>query len=100
MKKYIYCHNNLDSCLLTSLHGLMPRLTFLKMNPDMRPYDEIKKCNSRLPPQILNMHLSSLRPTGVVDVMPARETFCTRWRLRSSSLLKVFAIQTASEAFI
>ena len=40
------------------------------------------------------MCLHHFRLIGVVGVMPARETYCTRWELGSSSPLGVVAIQT------
>ena len=41
-----------------------------------------------------NMSLMLLLHIGVVDVKLAKETHCTRWGLRSSSPLRVVAIQT------
>ena len=40
------------------------------------------------------MSLMLLLHIGVVDVKLAKETHCTRWGLRSSSPLRVVAIQT------
>ena len=40
-----------------------------------------------------NTSLMLLRHTGVVDVKLAKETNCTKWGLRSSSPLRVVAIE-------
>ena len=56
----------------------------------MRPCGEV---NIHIIYKIYNMYLECYRFIGVVDVMPTRETYCTRWGLRSSNPLS-FTIQT------
>ena len=41
-----------------------------------------------------NIYLVCLKFIGVMGLMPTRETYCTRWKLRNSSTLRAFAIQT------
>ena len=62
-----------------------------KLNPGMRPCGLVKTLSQKY---YTNMSLMLCRNTGVVDVKLAKETHCIRWGLRSSSPLKVVAIQT------
>ena len=62
-----------------------------KLNPGMRPCGLVKTLSQKY---CTNMSLMLCRNTGVVDVKLAQETHCIRWGLRSSSPLKVVAIQT------
>ena len=63
----------------------------MKLNPEMRPCSKVKTHKSKY---YTNMSLMLLLHIGVVDVKLAKETHCTMWGLRSSSPLRIAAIQT------